>query len=385
VHVHTSVNKLCFVINTFSFFKSHRLDLITTLAKRFGYEITVITSCAGIDKNDLAEIKDLGIELIHTPQRTELSNIFQYQFRLFRILREKQFDFIIFVTLELSFLGSSLSFLLPRTNQVFMISGLGHHYFRKNIKTYIISALRDFTFNLASRKNSKNCFIFQNSNDLEEFSKKMFLKNHKKYIIHGNGINLEKFSYQIREFEKISFCFSGRCAKTKGIDLILDSFLKLSELNKNIEIDLKLFLLNEDGEDSFSIPKEFLQNKKISFFFNLTEQELISAYENCDIFLLASEREGISRAAQEAAASGMPIIAANNPGTNEVVLDNKNGFLFDLGIKDDLFYKMQKIIDEKSNLKKFSLNSRKLVEENYSLNEVSLQFDRLLKRLKDER
>ncbi len=378
------MNKLCFVVNTFSFFKSHRLDLVTTLTKSFGYEVTIITSCTEIDKNDLTEIKDLGIELIHTPQRTELSNIFQYQFKLFKILRKKQFDFIIFVTLELSFLGSFLSFLLPRTNQVYMISGLGHHYFRNNIKIQIISALRDLTFNLASRKNIKNCFIFQNSNDLEEFSKKMILKNHKKYIIKGNGIDLEKFSYHVREFDKISFCFSGRCAKTKGIDLILESFSKLSKLNNDIEIDLKLFLLNEDGEDSFSIPEEFTKNKKISFFYNLSEQKLISAYENCDIFLLASKREGISRAAQEAAASGMPIIAANNPGTNEVVLDNESGFLFDPEIKDDLFYKMQKIVDEKFNLKKFSLNSRKLVEENFSLNEVSLQFDKLLKRLSDE-
>jgi glycosyltransferase involved in cell wall biosynthesis len=51
-------------------------------------------------------------------------------------------------------------------------------------------------------------------------------------------------------------------------------------------------------------------------------------YQGLDIFVLPSHREGFPRAAMEAAASGLPVIATDIRGCRQVVEDGVNGFLF---------------------------------------------------------
>jgi glycosyltransferase involved in cell wall biosynthesis len=51
-------------------------------------------------------------------------------------------------------------------------------------------------------------------------------------------------------------------------------------------------------------------------------------YEGLDIFVLPSHREDFPRAAMEAAASGLPVIATDIRGCRQVVEHGVNGFLF---------------------------------------------------------
>jgi glycosyltransferase involved in cell wall biosynthesis len=51
-------------------------------------------------------------------------------------------------------------------------------------------------------------------------------------------------------------------------------------------------------------------------------------YQGLDIFVLPSHREGFPRAAMEAAASGLPVIATDIRGCRQVVEDGMNGLLF---------------------------------------------------------
>jgi glycosyltransferase involved in cell wall biosynthesis len=69
-------------------------------------------------------------------------------------------------------------------------------------------------------------------------------------------------------------------------------------------------------------------------------------YRALDIFVLPSHREGVPRAAMEAAASGLPIVATNIRGCREVVEDGVNGLLVPVRDPASLAAAIQSIGDD---------------------------------------
>jgi glycosyltransferase involved in cell wall biosynthesis len=67
----------------------------------------------------------------------------------------------------------------------------------------------------------------------------------------------------------------------------------------------------------------------------------------CDVFVLASVREGLSTALQEAMATGCVPVAVNGFGCPEIVSEGENGFLFEPG---DVGGLTEKILQAASNL-----------------------------------
>ncbi|MGH2787269.1 MAG: glycosyltransferase family 4 protein [Actinomycetota bacterium] len=71
-------------------------------------------------------------------------------------------------------------------------------------------------------------------------------------------------------------------------------------------------------------------------------------YRAMDIFVLPSHREGVPRAAMEAAAMGLPIVATNIRGCREVVSDGANGLLVPVGDAPALAKAIRKLGDDAS-------------------------------------
>ncbi len=59
-------------------------------------------------------------------------------------------------------------------------------------------------------------------------------------------------------------------------------------------------------------------------------QDVPQIAKACDIMVAPSLREGLPRAVMESLANGTPVISAANPGTMEIVEDNKNGYIVPL-------------------------------------------------------
>uniref|UniRef100_A0A7C3LXQ2 Glycosyltransferase family 1 protein n=1 Tax=Leptospirillum ferriphilum TaxID=178606 RepID=A0A7C3LXQ2_9BACT len=85
-----------------------------------------------------------------------------------------------------------------------------------------------------------------------------------------------------------------------------------------------------------------------------------------DVFVLASTRESLPRAAREAMACGLPVIATRVGATREAVSDGHNGFLVPPGHPDSLARAMIHLLYDPSLRSQMGTLSRQMIEERFS-------------------
>ena len=85
------------------------------------------------------------------------------------------------------------------------------------------------------------------------------------------------------------------------------------------------------------------------------------AYKISDIVVSPSiEPEAFGRVVVEAQSMERPIIASNIGGSNETIIDNKTGFLFEAGNPDSLCKKIIEVLNlDESTLKSMGIEGRK--------------------------
>lgn len=94
--------------------------------------------------------------------------------------------------------------------------------------------------------------------------------------------------------------------------------------------------------------------------------------------------EGISNSIIEYMALGKPVIATRGGGTNEVVFDDKNGYLIDAGNENQLIEKIQDIMKD-ANRNDLGKRGRKMVEVKFDLKIMTDQYETVYKRLMKEK
>ena len=85
-------------------------------------------------------------------------------------------------------------------------------------------------------------------------------------------------------------------------------------------------------------------------------------YRANNLFVLASENEGMSVAMLEAMASGLPIITTDTGGAHELLEDSENGFLINKGSTQDLVKRLTFYLDNPEVIAEHGRKSRQTVE-----------------------
>ncbi len=119
---------------------------------------------------------------------------------------------------------------------------------------------------------------------------------------------------------------SGRLTVQKGFQLLIEAISLLPDSYRD-QIQLKII---GDGRNKTEFEKQVQDLKlsnTISFtgFVNQTTDEL----QGADLFVLLSQREGISNGVLEAMTQGIAVMTTNAGGIAEIVSDEQNGFLIE--------------------------------------------------------
>jgi glycosyltransferase involved in cell wall biosynthesis len=182
------------------------------------------------------------------------------------------------------------------------------------------------------------------------------------YVYPSGGINSKVF-FPNRNVEHSSFVigFVSNFIEGKGWRIFLDALRKIKEENRlsNFEI-----IMVGDGPDKQEIQNS-LETLGVNFeiISNISQQALAAIYNRMDVFVFPTYRqeESLGLVGLEAMACGVPVIATKIGGPLGYIVDNENGFLFDiknvtmLAEKIMAFYKLPEI--EKNKMKRNAITT----------------------------
>ena len=172
-------------------------------------------------------------------------------------------------------------------------------------------------------------------------------------------VNNEFFFNKINKIKKnINFLFVGKINSLKGIDVLYEAITKIPPKTK------VFFDIIGSGE-LLKIYKKKIKIKKINFvkfhgFIN--QKKLKKFYKKSDILIVPSKIEPWGLVVNEAMCSGNAIIASNMVGcAADLIIKNKNGYLFKSKNSDDLYAKMLYYINNKKKLQDHKKYSQKII------------------------
>ncbi len=238
------------------------------------------------------------------------------------------------------------------TCRKFVTTFHGTYNFKSKIKKYYNSIMLKSHLLIAGSN-----FIFSHINE----NYKKYLSEKKKFLVIFRGINTEYFDsnniseknlqklkilWNIEESKKI-ILLPGRLTYWKGQELFIESLSKLKSSNPEIEFTA-IILGADQGRKVYRkklerLVQQYRLSDEVRFIENCKDMPL--AYKISDVVVSSSvEPEAFGRVAVEAQSMKKPIIASNIGGSNETIINNKTGLLFESGNPQSLCDKLIEIL-----------------------------------------
>ena len=227
-------------------------------------------------------------------------------------------------------------------------------------------------------------FIF--SHIKNNYSDYLNIKN--KLLVIFRGINVDYFdpttktdteenqlkkSWEINENKKI-ILLPGRLTSWKGQELFLEA-VNLVNIQLGYEAFYAVILGSDQGRDLFKkklirISEQYRMNNQVKFIDRCKDMAL--AYKVSDIVVSASiEPEAFGRVAVEAQSMEKIIIASNIGGSNETIIDEKTGYLFEAGNAKSLCEKILKVLNlDETTLKTVGIEGRKNIVSKFNVEKM---------------
>lgn len=191
--------------------------------------------------------------------------------------------------------------------------------------------------------------------------------NPEKVTIIPNGVDIDYFKYEklnkISKDTPIKLLYAGRLAPRKNLLRLLESLKEFSNDDYVLNIVGK-------GNQEFVL-KEYVKHNelesKVNFLGYKSGKELLSAYKNCDVFVLPSFYEGLPFTVLEAMATGRACMVGNFSNASKMISNNENGFIVKENTKEDFILTLKNILNAKEVLDIYGEKAFLKVKEEYSI------------------
>jgi len=368
--------KIVFVVNELNFFLRTHINL----AKRISefHEVSLIADTSKSTADDLDTLKRMGISL-HILNRKRNANkalsYFSFIFSLTGLIKRINPKYIFYITLELSFFGSLISYFLRVKKSIYIVTGLGPFFFRKDLKYKIFDKLQHYSFLLTSILKKNFLFIFLNYEDMYLLCHRYKIKESNCQLIHGEGIDELEFRYIEREQDVPKFLLASRLVQSKGIEDYMACAKKIKQHYSHAQFAIAGIF---DSNNPESIPQglfeELKNSENISFLGEIGHNHMEECFHKNNIFVLPSEREGLPKAAVEAASTGMPLILSDVPGCQECVIDGETGKLISYKDQTELYDAMESFILDAGLISTMGKKSAEFAKKKFSLGVIEKQY-----------
>lgn len=295
------------------------------------YNVKLITSRSSVN-NDISRYEGVEVKSIDMTRKITPFQDLKALCQIFIYLRKEKPDIVYTFTPKAGLLGMIASYFARVPVRIHNIVGMPLME-ASGKKLVLLEFIEKLTYFFSTK-------LLCNSFGLKEYINMNLTSKNITVVGQGsiNGVDTEFFKniksidqqkqirsiYNIKENDFV-ITFVGRIVKDKGINELVESFVKLKNKYKNLKL-----LLVGDYEANLNPIKE--ENKKLinslSDIISVGFQDDIRDFLSItDIFVLPSYREGLPNSLIEAGSFGIPLLATNINGCNEIIIKNKTGLL----------------------------------------------------------
>ncbi len=265
------------------------------------------------------------------------------------------------------------------TGRKFVTTFHGTYNFKTNFKKFYNSVMVRSDLIIAGSN-----FIF--SHIKENYS--TYLNNKKKFLVIFRGINVDYFDssttlendekkllkkWDIEKDKKI-ILLPGRLTSWKGQEVFIEA-VNLVNIELGYEAFYTVILGSDQGRELYKkklirLSEQYRMSKQIRFIDHCKNMAL--AYKVSDIIVSASnEPEAFGRVSVEAQSMGKPIIASNIGGSNETVINEKTGLLFESNNAESLSKQILRVLNmDEASLKIMGIEARKNVTQRFNVEKM---------------
>lgn len=321
------------------------------------YEIYVISKPDGamVDK-----VRELGFHYI--PIKSLRRNLSLLDFinlgKVYHICKKYKFDIVHTHTSKMGFLGRIGAKLAGVPKVIHTAHGLPFHPFQNIVINKFYEILEKFAALFCDK------VVYVNNYERYLSVAKRILPFEKTTTIY-NGV--EDLSYEISKSDKKDSPFIvgtiTRFSPPKEVIKLVKVAINICKKNENFK-----FIFVGDGT-LYDKCVELVQANKMEerIFLPGWRNDIENWLSKFDVFILLSKWEGLPISILEAMAAGLPIIASNIKGNNELV-SSENGYLVDVENREELEILIKSLPAKRKMLKKMGENSYKIMKQKFNLN-----------------
>ena len=361
--------KVLFVVNTASFFISHRLPIALKL-KQLGYDVHIIapekTSVSFLQQQFTYHTIDLSRQG-KNPLK-EFLTIYQ----LYQLFRKINPTVIHLITIKPCLYGGIVARMTKTPAVISALSGLGFIFTSNDLKIKLLRRLLYLIYRLALN-HPNQLTIFQNQADKQLMLNWGVVKPDKIRLIYGSGVDLEEYKMTPEPNytdKKIIVTFAARLLLDKGICEFINASKKIAKQNTLVEFwvvgDIDIGNPNTLNQSEVSSWKKYQHIKVLGF-----QKNIAKIYSESHIVCMPSYYgEGLPKSLIEAAACGRPVVTTDSPGCRDAIIHERTGILVPVKDTQALSKALIKLINNKELRIQMGQEGRKLAEQKFSIHNV---------------
>ena len=167
----------------------------------------------------------------------------------------------------------------------------------------------------------------------------------------------------LKKDNRFTFLFVGRIVKDKGIAELISAFNRLNAEYHNT----RLVLVGHSEPQLDPLDKETLLSIETHHAIESVGEidDVRPWYAASDVLVFPSYREGFPNVVIEAGAMGLPAIVTDINGSNEIIINDKNGMIIPPKDSESLYRAMHEIYVNGQLRERLASNARDLIESRY--------------------
>lgn len=332
------------------------------------------------------ELIKLGFRWIPVPMvRRSLNPIREFFLLIWltRLMQREGVQVVHSFTLKCAIYGSIAARVARVPGRINAIAGMGYVFTQDGLKARAIRSVARVLMRWALG-GPKVRLILQNPDDVALFKRLNFLRPEHLVLIAGSGVNCERFKPNLTRMRGKTFkvLLPARVLWDKGVA----EYVAAARIVRSRDAVVEFLIAGEpDPGNPTAVPLHSIQAWQAEGLITWLGhvKDMPTLFQEVDAVVLPSYREGLPKGLIEAGAAGLPLVATDVPGCNQVVKHGINGLLVPVRDAAALADAIVKLQTDPPLCATFGAAARAHVQENFEESAVNSKTRAVYKELKD--